>query len=505
MQTFGISPNSESVVLQIDSGLIPSSQDTFKVSNIGRTPIYAETIYGTKLSWLGSVSHADILPGETKVLPNNGKAYFVLGLKIHNRTNVRAIISVDKRYPMVAKHDNGAIDINYNKILKNLVAAGVKFTPTVGSGLSRLVKSFWPENKPNLWNQIKDKVSTLLDARILQTVNGILSGDIRHYEERINVLRSKIDEGQNSASYYMNIAEDLVGFENKFSFGTEHSDYKQINFYLLPLYSTLLLLKVEYYVYGLNNAQKIGLIDNQLADLKRFLTRLIKGEQGANKYINDMYKERVDNAYATAHPSVLYDTMMSVRTFIAANGLEYIPVWKSLVENQTADNVYNDAISYSNLYGRLSSQLNKEAIPEVLTQPLTPHLINGKRNKLISIEVYIWRINSGAGAPKIGGLKLVFENRDTYTMGTTSWEVNKIDFNGANLNKLTVTGEGALDRLTFYFSDGRAITVGSDDSTSSHTFELEGHHIVSMILSSDVSVLGGQAQNVAVAYQLNGN
>lgn len=505
MQTFGISPNSESVILQIDAGIIPSSQTSFRVYNIGRTPVYAKTIYGTKLSWLGSVSHADILPGETKVLPNHGKAYYVLGLKIYNRTNTRAIISADRIYPAVAKDDGGAIDINYNNILKSLVAAGVKYAPTVGSGLSDLVKDFWPENKPSVWHQVKDKVSALIDARILQTVNGILSGDIRHFEERINVLRSKIDEGQNSASYYMNIAEDLVGFENKFSFSTEHSDYKQVNFYLLPLYSTLVLMKVKYYVFGLNNAQKIGLTNDNLSDLRRFLTRLVKGERGANKYISDMYKERVDNAYATAHPSILYDTMMSVRTFIAVNGLEYIPIWNSLAENQTADNVYNDAISYSNQYGRLSSQLNKEAIPEVLAQPLTPHLINGKRNKLISIEVYIWRINNGNGPPKVGGLKLVFQNNDIYTMGTTSWEVNKIDFKGANLNKLTVTGAGALDRLTFYFSDGRVITAGSDDSRSSHTFELEGHHIVSMILSSDGSVLGGQAQNMAVSYQLNGS
>ncbi|XP_018565909.1 uncharacterized protein LOC108906944 [Anoplophora glabripennis] len=505
MRTFGISPNSASVVLQIDAGIIPRSQIPFEVYNIGRTPVYAETIYGTKISWLGSVSHADVLPGETKVLPNQGRSYYVLGLKIHNKTNVRAIISIDQSYPAVSSHDDGGIDMNYSDILKSLVAAGVKFTPTVGSTLSDLVKTFWPENKPSIWQQIKDKVSTLIDSRILQTVNGILSGDIRHYKERISVLMSKLDEGQNSASHYMNIAEDLVGFENKFSFDSGQSDYKQVNVYLLPLYSTLVLMKVKYYVYGLRNAQKIGLTQDNLADLRRFTTRLIKGEQGVNNYINAMYKERVDNAYATTKPSVVYDTMMSVRTFIAVNGLEYIPVWNSLVEKQTDDNVYNDAISYSGLYGSLSTQLNKEAIPEVLSQPLTPHLVNGRRNKLVSVEVYIWRINNGAGVPKIGGLKLVFENNDTYTMGTTSWEVSKVDFKGAILNRLMVTGYGALDRLTFYFSDGRQITVGTDDSRSSTTFELEGHHIVSMILTSDDSILGGQAQNIAVSYQPNGS
>lgn len=186
-----------------------------------------------------------------------------------------------------------------------------------------------------------------------------------------------------------------------------------------------------------------------------------------------MYKERVDNAYATAHPSVLYDTMMYVRTFIAINGLENVPVWNSLVEKQSAVDICNDTLSYSGLYGRLSRQLNKEAIPKVLTQPLTPHLINGKRNKLVSVEVYIWRI-AGGGKPKIGGLKLIFQNNDSYTMGTVSWEVERVDFKGANSNRLTVTGYAALDRLTFYFSDGRQITVGTDDSRSSYTFEMEG-------------------------------
>lgn len=102
------------IVLQIDEGLVPSSETPFNVYNIGRTPVYAETIYGTKISWIGSVSHADVLPGETKVLPNHGKAYFVLGLQIYNRTNIRAIVSADQNFPAVSKHDNSGIDINYN-------------------------------------------------------------------------------------------------------------------------------------------------------------------------------------------------------------------------------------------------------------------------------------------------------------------------------------------------------------------------------------------------------
>ncbi|KAJ8955925.1 hypothetical protein NQ314_006824 [Rhamnusium bicolor] len=259
-----------------------------------------------------------------------------------------------------------------------------------------------------------------------------------------------------------------------------------------------------FYVICVQRQSKIGLTDKEIGDIKDYATRAIQGDEGANKYITDMYKERLDSAYTTGYAEDLYDIMMNVRTYIGTQGLEYIPIWNHMLENPTENSTpYNDVISYSTLFGFQTVGMIKEALPEELSQPLTPKLIDGKRNKLAHLDVYFWRRDEESPT-KIGGMKIVFENGDTYTIGTVSELVQEIDFDEALLIELEVYSDGAVDCLVFHFSDGRTITCGIEDSGNDFhlAFELEGHHIVSLYMDFEVVEFGDKISNVSVAYQL---
>ncbi|XP_018576463.1 uncharacterized protein LOC108914978 [Anoplophora glabripennis] len=510
--TWGVDANKNIVPLQQDTGLFPGAHKNYLVYNIGRTPVYAELKYGTKVMWHGVADKGTIAPGEKKILKNWGKSYYVTGLQVFNKTGIRAIVhcaTEDDEYRLYADKETGAFDEIMYKLLKEIFVQGLKLVPRVGSGLAGIVNQFWPKNEPSVWDQIQDKVKALVDEKILHTISGILSGDLRYYRERITTLSEEIESGSNPNDiriHYMNIAQDMVGFENKFKFTSDTPNYQDVNQYILPHFSAFILLKISFYVIGIRDSAAIGLTEENVKSITSYANKTVFGDNGANKYITELYKDRVDNAYSTWYSEDLYNDMMNVRTYISTQGLEYMVLWNHMINNpQQADqNPYNDVISYSTFYGRQTPNLIHEATPEDLIPPLTPKLINGRRNKVSYIDFFIWRMNKGEGEPKIGGLRMYFENGDSYTRGTVTKEIRKIQFGGSTLIKLEVHGRGALDFFVFYFSDGRKETCGTKEYHEYHTvFEMKDHHIVAIFIASDNYSLGGQAANVSVAYQLN--
>ncbi|KAJ8960435.1 hypothetical protein NQ318_013719 [Aromia moschata] len=468
--TFGIDAKENTLVIQQDTGIIPESHDNFIVYNIGRTAVHAELKYGTKVMWHGITDSATVQPGEWKELDNGGRPYYVTGLQVYNNTDERAVVhcaTSDDKYYLYAKKEEGSFDEIRNKIIKSIVVLGLKYVPYVGSGLSGLVGAFWPSGEKNVWEQVQGKVEALVDQKVLEAISGILNGDIRHFQERITVLSQEVENGGNPEDlrmHYMNIAQDLIGFEKSSCSPARLQTIKT---------ST-----------RMKEAEKLGLTEENVSSLKSYAERTIYEENsGANKYIADLYKNRVDNAYKKVLAEDLYDNMMNVRTFIGTQGFEYIRIWNYLLEHLTDEGYYNDVISYSTVHGRQTANLIKEATAEELLPPFTPSLIDGKRNQISSIDIQ-------------------FENGDSSTLGNVSDEVNTVEFNGALLKSLQVYGDGAIDSLTFTFADERVVTCGEKGSEVNTVFELDKHHIVSIFLATDNWSLGGQAANICVAYRL---
>ncbi|XP_026817817.1 uncharacterized protein LOC113556839 [Rhopalosiphum maidis] len=428
-------------------------------------------------------------------------------LEIFNNIKSKIDVSYDK---CPISHDVpviSALNIESEKIKKLLTFVLYKI-PYIGSPLEGFSIAFWPDQEKDVWLEIKDKVKNVIDKNTLLTISGILSGDIRMYKERINQLSSEIKNPTNNASsHYMNIAEDLIGFENKFMFDKNYADYKNINYHLLPLYSTVISMKASYYTIGIKYSKKIGLTSNEVLKIKNYITNIIKSKDGANNYINNMLEDSLNNAYSTSNQFNIYNKIMSIKGHIGIHGLEYIPMWNNLIDNPFSDEKINiNIISYSILVGRVTLNINKQLLN--ISQPLTPNLINGTRNAIVSIGVYIWRIHN---APRIGGINIFFKNGDNYSLGESTSEYKKFDLNGSVIKTLQVHGDGAIDRLVFYLSDKRILSYGEEkipkpsNRNYEKKFEEDSHHISSLFLSNDAYNCGlaGQAANIAVSYQLD--
>ncbi|CAH0555892.1 unnamed protein product [Brassicogethes aeneus] len=505
LNIFSIPPNDKLEVLKQNSGIAPSSHEHYEVINIGRTEVLAKIKYGTTINWLGDVESSTVLPGETKVLNNGGKPYYVTALKIYNRSNNRAII-VAHTVPNDVVHQKQKTEVPVDELSEfvggPIVRSSEVYIPKQGDRFGDVSQHFWPDNENSTFECVREKLEKLLDSKILQTVNGILEGDVKQIQEKIRHVESEINFKTSKAAYhYMNLAKDLVGLENKFVFDTALADNRRINLHLLPFYTLTVSLKMAFYTFGMTNGKKIGLNPNELS---LYGERLLKDH--VNNYIKNMYIERVNNAYEIMDPRMIFNGIMNVRTFIALNGLEFLSIWNQMVEKpHLTKPPYIETISYSQLYGRETGLITREAISPEMTQPLTPNLINQRRNRLRGVEVHIWRINEGtkeAGPPKVGGLRLVYENNDEYQLGRSSNETEKIEFNNGKLIKLTAWGNGAIDGLTFHFDMGKEVFVGTMEEHGEHSaFQMEGHHIVSMMLANDLPSTGGQAVNIAVAYQ----
>lgn len=495
--TFGLKSNDSSFVLINDSGVWPTVQDNYVIYNIGRIKVQAELWYGDEVQWFGIVHGATIYPGETKILDNDGKKYYYTGLKLINNEEIRVIAHCEGGYlPSPFTPD---MQFHFYKFLLKTLKFCVKYFTNhfVASVFKQLSLLFFPENKPNIWQEVLDNVTPLLEENTREILTSLLQNEINVYKEKLSILSDEMHSGVPIKEHYMNLAWEIVGLENKFSFSSTLSINENINLYILPMYSSVVSMAINFYMLGVKYNTEIKLDDNNISQILRYAN---KTYENASKYFRNLSRNAVDYVYNNSEAQGIFNSMMSVRSHLAIHGEEYLPIWKYKLENPSSNKeVYNPVISYSTFFGKPTANLYAQATPIDVPQPLCPKMIDGKRNILKKITVYMWTTNPSI--LKIGGAKLFFENGDEYTMGTVTIIAESFDLEGAKILQLTAYGEGKIDGLKFYLSNGQIHVFGQTISATFENFKLQHHHIPSFYLSSDSRDLNGQAANIAVSFQ----
>lgn len=508
IQCYGIEVNEEKVCTQSDSPVIPEYKPNYVFYNLGKSEVSVEAIYGTAFSWIGTITGPVVVnPGERKILKIDDTLYYITGQKVYNRGEYRALVhcSTVDGYSSFADGPEIPLKIDINKIAKILVKFGVGKIPIVGKVFAHILDYFWPSNKANVWDQIKNQVSDLIDHKIREAIEGILGAELRSIKTQIQTLHEELERNlANTGQHYFTIAETLIGFEKKFTFNKEDdSDYANVNYFLLPMYSAVVNLKVLFYQFGIVNQEKLELTNDNIAMLKMWLNSLIEDEEGAVQYINKVFVDQYYLEYETCFPDMVFNSMAAMRQYCALNGFEYIEYWRSILKDPfTTKKHYNTTISYSTHFSRPTPLLAREMVPIEVGCPLQPKLINGKRNKMTGITVAIFKLMGND--PLIKGMVIHYENGDLINLGETSPDTNWIDFKGAYLQQLTVWGCNKLDMLEFLFTDGRTATCGSNVGTTNikHVFALDYHHIAGIMITNDATGLNGQSASISVSYQL---
>lgn len=498
---FEIPAKDNSLTARQDTKVIPLYHRNYHVLNIGRVPIKAEVIFGTALGWHGTaVQPVLVQPGEATILDMTKNLYFLTTVKIYNEQSLRALVHVgrddasdwDKR----PKHP---IKLDINMISNNIIKFSPANIPLISDKLDPILDFFFPQ-KGIIWGTIIDESIQIhtkikLDIRQLRTKLINLNALLEHKEASV---------GASFPYQFMQLMEDLLGFEKKFVISKEATNADYHNYISLAYYSSMVSLKMCLYQFGILNRIKIGLNDEQVRRLLLLSKQLIEDRlDGAITYINRVATKAINNEYNNCEPQLAYDSIATVQTYCGLAGLQFIPYWNGILTNPFwKKKAYNNVIIYSTYFGRPSPLLYKQMVQEEVVEPLQPQSIRGVRNKMIGVDVWLWRNNSRS-LPKIGGMTVHFQNGNVYNLGTATREAKSFFFDNALLVKLTAWGVGAIDCLEFGFSDGRIITCGSKGSQEEfRDFELGQHCISGLYLASDVPFLNGQAANIAVSFQL---
>lgn len=391
--------------------------------------------------------------------------------------------------------------LDVSGILKSVLQKGVSFIPTVGPALSFMIGFFWPQKKSDLWQQVLDLVDQKIRESELKVIRGILSGDLAYKKMRMEAVATMMEKSPGTPetrATFNNLADEFYGFQEKFSSFKEDDS---TNYLILPMYSITVMLELVYWINGLEKKDQLGLSYIEVAKLEGYVNETF---DTARKYIEDMYKEKLEDAYENSPGDDIVNNVMSVHGYCQLNGVEYISIWRKIKEAQSiSKQFYVDVLTYSIFFGRQTPKLKYLALTDAedMPPPFRPNIVNGKRTKIRHITGCITRIG---GTARVGGLKLDFEDGSTYDLGTITGETRSISLNGSTITSVEVWGRGAIDELRFNLSDGRVFSFGEMGTTNYMRFSIsEEHHIAGMFLSSDATGLARQAANFGVSYQLN--
>ncbi|XP_072391055.1 uncharacterized protein [Diabrotica undecimpunctata] len=495
---YGVRSGETRIVREKSSGsLFPTKFDNYIVYNVGKTPVIAEGIYATKLRWHKAVTRYVLQPGESRVLEMSGVLFFEIGIRLINESTSRAIIHCADESGYVILEEGTAekpkIDIDLVEITNNRYCMGKLCY--IGDDFSKIINIFWPRSEANIWSKFQELVNDELDPTIREQVNGVLNNELKVIKEYLDSLNENIE---NSADLYMKTADLIFGLEKKFTF----ADYKNLdmNFYALPYYSALVTLQVLYYQFGIVNQKKIHLQDEHIAKIENYSKILV---DFAVMWVKKVFCEELNHVYETCDANDIYNSLLAVRYLCNSHGLQFTEYWQAIVTDPFRKSRPDiTSIVYTKAFGTPTPTLARQMVLLSNSQPLTPDLIDGKRNRIIEIEVYETNDKQG-----ISGLAITYQNGDNIVQGEVKGlEGVKIDLRNNYLIRLTAAGPNRLDALSFLLDDGSTYNFGVVNGDKM-IYEMWDHYISGIFIANDISKsekhrLLSRVACITVSYQL---
>ncbi|MFM2586655.1 insecticidal delta-endotoxin Cry8Ea1 family protein [Vibrio campbellii] len=389
--------------------------------------------------------------------------------------------------------DNYEVDPNY--AFKAAVSSGLSNIPYAGGFLSLLWNIFWPnsptEDIENVWEQLRDRIQDLVDASIINAVNGILDSKIKEMRDKIQDINLTIErfEYADAKDDYMNLVTNfLIGLEENFKREIEGDEW--IAYAILPLLSTTVSMQMSYYASGLDYKDELGLDAIDIDKLNRNIDALYND---VSNYIQKLAAWADDDAYNNASQDNVYDEVMGARSWCVVHGYEHMLLWEEIVNKKSADvTAHSNLISYSPCIGYPTQKFNFIGTGPIneIEQPLKPKIYNGHRNRIVKIEG--WNSIEIHYYNRVGRIKLTYENGDVVQMGhehPKDENYRSIDLNGAYIKYVDVIkgDTTAVDQVAFHLSDERIFKIGEDSRREKTRLQLEGHFVAGMFADDERS------------------
>lgn len=381
-------------------------------------------------------------------------------------------------------------------MIKTTILQGISYIPGVGSAFSFLLGLFWPEKQSNLWEEILAKVEQMIEEANLKTIKGVLQGTIDELQRKITHVTSLIDKNPGASEAhdaYMFLARYLIGLEKRFK-----SFDDKTNFQILPLYAMTLALQSIFWRMGQEKRAEVSLSDIEFNEVYN-LNKQLLGE--AKDYIAAVYQAEYKRVVNTATAATIVQDLMPVRGHALLHGVEVLEVLEHKFTTSIESPLTPRTISYSGLFGRSTAKLTTLALvsDEKMPEPLKPAWLGNEYNGIKKITGHIQRIG---GAPRVGGVTILYANGSTYTMGTRNAESVSYELGGTVIRSIEVWGNQAIDKIVFTFDSGSTFSFGETPSGNYRKYALPGHCISGFFIASDAPSLAGQAAGLLVSYNL---
>lgn len=399
---------------------------------------------------------------------------------------------------LAAPYTSFLLDYEYDvaSLIKAAILKGVSYIPSVGSAFSFLLGLFWPEKQSNLWKEILAKTEQMIEEANLKTIKGILQGTIDELERKITHVTSLLDKNPGTSEAhdaYMFLARYLIGLEKRFK-----SFDDKTNFQILPLYSMTLALQSIFWRMGQEKSAEVSLSDIEFNEVYN-LNKQLLGE--AKDYISAVYQAEYKRVVNTATAATIVQDLMPVRGHALLHGVEILEMLEHKFTTPIESPLTARTISYSGLFGRSTAKLMTLALvsDEKMPEPLKPVWLGNQYNRITKITGHIQRIG---GAPRVGGVTILYANGSTYTMGTRNTESVSYELGGTVIRSIEVWGSQAIDKIVFTFDSGKTFSFGETPSGNYRKYALPGHCISGFFIASDAPSLAGQAAGLLVSYNL---
>jgi hypothetical protein len=202
--------------------------------------------------------------------------------------------------------NEGVGNFDWNNAAKILLSNGLGEVPYVGWLIESMVEIYWPDEKPNVWDEVRQQVKILIDKEITDNDFNNLSEELQGLN---NVIQSYLMVLKDSASNPQDISDayevayglfldDLPTFE-----AVAHSESDRVAF--LPLFAQFANMHLALQRDGVLYGKEWGWTDGKVADRSVSLTESIQQYvEFANTTIADGRKELslpkvTDNTSAT--------------------------------------------------------------------------------------------------------------------------------------------------------------------------------------------------------------
>ncbi|KAG5898402.1 hypothetical protein JTB14_030380 [Gonioctena quinquepunctata] len=308
-----IPPESSRCLSKYSSGVFPTSRSDYRICNIGKTPVRVQMKYETWGIWSGPIGERKKLqPGEECILKLSGKAYCLTECEVSNKSHVRAIVHTSLLNEVHENPTNRVRVVSFNAhilentVIKKIVSLVTSQLPPVGQILSTMLMSLWPapqcseESEGYSLDNIMKKVASQIDYNSRNLTSGILERELRCLKRKVEYLKWDMENNaprSQIANSYMNLAEYMIGLEEKLYFAQNvNFDFTMINYHILPLYSDVVTFKLLFYQSGIVHCRKIGLSTAQVNQLKIYSKRLVQSPDGPSEYIEALTRQVMENS-----------------------------------------------------------------------------------------------------------------------------------------------------------------------------------------------------------------